>query len=341
MLDLVFLDAIGALRDAFENALLERQALEERFQVDVLLGDTSWETAYSLPGEGLPPRVVAEVTLEWPTWSQAAYRSWSIGEATDDRPEIDIEIVLRLQRLAKAPEPTPFVDVLPDESPPVGEEALRRSTPTVEQQFGPDLDPVGGEVGGEGVGDEQAPALVGVGVGKLAALRRPLHAGPVVLDLDHDAVAVTPGPQLERPRRPAGETHGVGAQLRRGKDEVGGVLGIDRHVLEPVGEQVAGQRNGRRHRREAVFEGAPPVAGRRPARPTRRRGDSGRRGRWPPGRGSGPTAARRPEPRAAPSGTRRERAGAGRGSRPGRPWWRPRPFRQRRPRLRAGRRRGA
>jgi len=146
MLDHVFMDAIGALRDAFENALLERQALEERFQVDVLLGDTSWETAYSLPGEGLPPRVVAEVTLEWPTWSQAAYRSWSIGEATDDRPEIDIEIVLRLQRLAKAPEPTPFVDVLPDESPPVGEEALRRSTPTVEQQFGPDLDPVGAAI---------------------------------------------------------------------------------------------------------------------------------------------------------------------------------------------------
>ena len=58
MLDHVFLDAIGALRDAFENALLERQALEERFQVDVLLGDTSWETAYSLPGEGLPPRIV-------------------------------------------------------------------------------------------------------------------------------------------------------------------------------------------------------------------------------------------------------------------------------------------
>ena len=38
MLDHVFTDAIGALRDALERALLERQAFEERFQADVLLG---------------------------------------------------------------------------------------------------------------------------------------------------------------------------------------------------------------------------------------------------------------------------------------------------------------
>src|SRR3954464_12448942 len=52
MLDHVFTDAIGALRDTFENALLERQAFEERFQADVLLGDLTWETSYGLPGEG-------------------------------------------------------------------------------------------------------------------------------------------------------------------------------------------------------------------------------------------------------------------------------------------------
>ena len=50
MLDHVFTDAIGALRDTFENALLERQAFEERFQADVLLGDLTWETSYGLPG---------------------------------------------------------------------------------------------------------------------------------------------------------------------------------------------------------------------------------------------------------------------------------------------------
>ena len=42
MLDHVFTDAIGALRDAMENALLERQAFEEHFQADVLLGDLTW-----------------------------------------------------------------------------------------------------------------------------------------------------------------------------------------------------------------------------------------------------------------------------------------------------------
>ena len=47
MLDHVFTDAIGALRDALEKALLERQAFEERFQTDVLLGDLTWETSYS------------------------------------------------------------------------------------------------------------------------------------------------------------------------------------------------------------------------------------------------------------------------------------------------------
>ncbi|HET8931310.1 MAG TPA: hypothetical protein VFN21_11680, partial [Acidimicrobiales bacterium] len=79
MLDHVFTDAIGALRDAVEGAFLERQAFEERFQADVLLGDLTWETSYSLPGEGAPPRTRADLTLAWPTWAQTAYRSWYIG----------------------------------------------------------------------------------------------------------------------------------------------------------------------------------------------------------------------------------------------------------------------
>jgi hypothetical protein len=93
MLDHVFTDAIGALRDTFEKAFLERQAFEERFQVDVLLGDTTWETSYGLPGEGLPPRVQADITLDWPTWAQTAYRSWYIGEPSDEVPRIEIELV--------------------------------------------------------------------------------------------------------------------------------------------------------------------------------------------------------------------------------------------------------
>lgn len=141
MLDHVFLDAIGALRDTFEGALLERQASEERFHNDVLLGDLTWETSYSLPGEGLPPRVLAEITLEWPTWSQTAWRTWSIGETPDERPEINIEIVLRIQRLTKPPDPSMFLSVLPDASPPVGERPLERSSPVVEQLYDEEVQP--------------------------------------------------------------------------------------------------------------------------------------------------------------------------------------------------------
>lgn len=140
MLDHVFTDAIGALRDSFEDALLERQAFEERFQVDVLLGDMSWETSYGLPGEGLPPRVQADITLDWPTWSQTAYRTWYIGEPLDEPPRIDIEIVLRVQRLATSPDPGVLQGALPGESPPIGHERLRRAGPTVETAYPAALD---------------------------------------------------------------------------------------------------------------------------------------------------------------------------------------------------------
>src|SRR3954469_318822 len=119
MLDHAFLDVIGALRAAFEAGFLQRQALEERFQVDVLLGDLSWETSYSLPGEGVPPRVRADISLDWPTWSQSAYRSWSIGEPTDEPPEVGIEIVLRIQRLSADPDLKGVLAALPEQSPAI------------------------------------------------------------------------------------------------------------------------------------------------------------------------------------------------------------------------------
>ena len=139
MLDHVFTDAIGALRDAFEGALLERQAFEERFHVDVLLGDMTWETSYGLPGEGLPPRVQADITLDWPTWAQTASRSWYIGEPLDEPPRIDIEIVLRVQRLASSPDPKALLDVLPEMSPVIGDDRLERSGPTIETVYPGDL----------------------------------------------------------------------------------------------------------------------------------------------------------------------------------------------------------
>jgi len=140
MLDHVFTDAIGALRDALEKALLERQAYEERFQADVLLGDLTWETSYSLPGEGTPPRIRCDITLDWPTWSQTAYRSWYLEEDLVDPPHIDIEVVLRIQRLSGPADPKAVLSALPWESPPIGPERLRRGGPTLEASYGDDLD---------------------------------------------------------------------------------------------------------------------------------------------------------------------------------------------------------
>ncbi len=139
MLDHVFTDAIGALREVFENNLLERQTFEERFQADILLGDLTWQTSYGLPGEGLPPRVRADITLEWPTWAQSAYRSWYIGEDFDEEPTIQIEIVLRIQRLADEPDPEAVLAVLPEESPVIGSLPLDRSAPTLEALYTTDL----------------------------------------------------------------------------------------------------------------------------------------------------------------------------------------------------------
>jgi len=136
VLDHVFTDAIGALRDTLEAAMLERQAFEERFNVDMLLGDMTWETSYGLPGEGVPPRVQADLTLRWQTWAQTAYRSWYIGDTFDEAPRIDIELVLRVQRLASAPDPSALLAVLPTTSPAIGRDRLECSSPTIETVFG-------------------------------------------------------------------------------------------------------------------------------------------------------------------------------------------------------------
>lgn len=140
MLDHVFTDAIGALRDALEAARLERQALEERFQTDVLLGDVTWETSYALPGEGSPPRVQADLSLEWPTWSQTAYRTWYLDEEFTEGPNIEIEIVFRVQQLAQSADPVLIMSALPSTGPSLGEDQLDVMGPTLETVFDLDLD---------------------------------------------------------------------------------------------------------------------------------------------------------------------------------------------------------
>ena len=125
MLDHVFTDAISALREAFEGAFLERQAFEEHFQVDVLLGDVTWETSYGLPGEGQPPRVVAHITFDWPTWSQTSTAAGTSTRCSTSRPRIEMEIVFRVQRLATQPDPERVLAVLPEPSPLIGNERAR------------------------------------------------------------------------------------------------------------------------------------------------------------------------------------------------------------------------
>jgi hypothetical protein len=133
VLDHLLVDVIRTIRASFDRALLQRQAVEERFQVDVFLGDVSWETSYSLPGEEQPPRVRADVSVDWPTWSQASYRSWSIGEPPDELPEVVIEVALRVQRVAEAPDTEKVMAALPATGPLVDPMDLVRRATTIEQ----------------------------------------------------------------------------------------------------------------------------------------------------------------------------------------------------------------
>jgi hypothetical protein len=133
VLDHILVDIISTIRRSFDQALLQRQAVEERFQVDVFLGDVSWETSYSLPGEEHPPRVRADVSVDWPTWSQTSYRSWSIGEPPDELPEIVVEVALRVQRLAEAPDTDMVLRALPEANPLLGVDPLLRTATTIEQ----------------------------------------------------------------------------------------------------------------------------------------------------------------------------------------------------------------
>lgn len=135
MLDHVFTDVISALRDAFERAFLERQAFEEHFQVDVMLGDITWETSYGLPGEGLPPRVVAHVTFDWPSWSQTAYRRWYVDEKMEDQPSIEMEVVLRIQRIKDLPDLDLVRAIVPTTSPLIGDGRLERAGLTLETAY--------------------------------------------------------------------------------------------------------------------------------------------------------------------------------------------------------------
>jgi hypothetical protein len=135
MLDHLFLDTVGAFRVALDESLLERSGQDDRLVYDLLTGDLVWETSVSLPGDGDPPRVSADLSLDWQTWSQSAWRSMSMGETVEDPPEIGIEIVFRAQRLASRPALGTVLSVLPEQSPDIGDDHLTRSAPVIEEAF--------------------------------------------------------------------------------------------------------------------------------------------------------------------------------------------------------------
>lgn len=99
--------------------MLEKSSIEERFQVDVWLGDINFETSYSLPGEEVPPKVRADISLEWPTWSQSNYRSWTLGEGSGEGAELAAEIALRLQSTSSSLDAQLLSRGLPSESPEI------------------------------------------------------------------------------------------------------------------------------------------------------------------------------------------------------------------------------
>jgi hypothetical protein len=77
--------------------------------------------------------VRADVSVDWPTWSQTAYRSWSIGEPPDEMPEVVIEVALRVQRMAEAPDTEKVMAALPQAGPLADPMDLVRTATTIEQ----------------------------------------------------------------------------------------------------------------------------------------------------------------------------------------------------------------
>ena len=178
MLDHLFLDTVGALRAALDQSLLERAGQDDHLVYDLLTGDLVWETTVSLPGDYDPPRVSADISLDWQTWSQSAWRSLSMGEQVEEPPEIGIEVAFRAQRLATRPALSRVLAVLPEEGAGIGDHHLVRSAPVIEEAYEETSGPpeVAVEVGYEGSYRLTAPSE-GEGDGKEASLF-PVGAGP-------------------------------------------------------------------------------------------------------------------------------------------------------------------
>ena len=70
--------------------------------------------------------------MNWPAWSQAAYRRWYVDDELEVRPAIEIEIVLRMQQLREPVEAERVYASVPERSPSIGDDPLERAGLTTE-----------------------------------------------------------------------------------------------------------------------------------------------------------------------------------------------------------------
>ncbi|NNE75395.1 MAG: hypothetical protein HKN26_17155 [Acidimicrobiales bacterium] len=139
MLDHIFSDVISSLREVIESVGLERTVVDERFQSDILLGDLTWSSSYALPGESTPARARLDLTAQWTAAAQAAYRQWVDGDDPPTSPTIALDVAFRLQEQPEPPDVAALHQTLPIDSPPLGDDTLRRADPTIETIYGADL----------------------------------------------------------------------------------------------------------------------------------------------------------------------------------------------------------
>lgn len=213
-MDHLFLDTAGALRRALDETLLERAGGDDRLLYDLLSGDMVWETSVSLPGDADPPPVSADISLDWQTWSQLAWRNVTLGEGIEDPPEIGIEVVFRAQGLAARPALAMVLAVMPELGPDVGGEPMTRAAPVIEEAYD----------------DEAEPPEVAVEVAYEGTYRLPLP-GPAVEAAGTDDSSLFPG--WATPRTAASDA------MRRRLDAVRQMSSSTETMLSALGAWVA------------------------------------------------------------------------------------------------------
>ncbi len=137
MLDHILLDFVANLKSSLESSMLEKAGVEERFQIDVWLGDISFETSYSLPGEDNPPTVRADISVEWPTWSQSNFRSWTLGEGFEEGADINVEVAIRAQHRRGSLLLDDYINSLPSRSPEMFSTRFELTSVSTETAYDP------------------------------------------------------------------------------------------------------------------------------------------------------------------------------------------------------------